>query len=204
MGKTFVSSLILSYWRSQKEDPIYYKPLATGCLEGVMDTEFVSRRSEVRVEHTLIYEPAAAPYAIEEHMDLGEAGLHRILETFVGLKSLNRPLLVEGIGGVSVPLWENYLVSDLIADLDIPALVVGLDFLGTVNHTLLSIGHLQEKGVACLGFVLNQTEDICHATIEKNANLIAKFSGKPHLLTVEYGQKYLNKNEWDSLWSKIK
>jgi dethiobiotin synthetase len=65
--------------------------------------------------------------------------------------------LVEGIGGVAVPLDVDYLVSDFIRDLDLSVLLVARSALGTINHTMLTAEHLRHCGVRVAGVVFNRT-----------------------------------------------
>ena len=62
-----------------------------------------------------------------------------------------RPLVVEGAGGVLVPLTDSVLMADLFADWALPAIIVARTTLGTINHTLLSIEALRARGIAIWG-----------------------------------------------------
>lgn len=66
--------------------------------------------------------------------------------------------VVEGIGGLRVPLADGREVVDLLADLDLPALVVARSGLGTLNHTALTVEALRRRGIPVLGVVLNEYE----------------------------------------------
>ena len=65
------------------------------------------------------------------------------------------PLVVEGAGGVLVPVAANTLMVDLIAGLGLPAILVARSTLGTINHTLLSLEALQRRGIRVAGVILN-------------------------------------------------
>ena len=62
---------------------------------------------------------------------------------------------IEGIGGLMVPLKPDYLVSDLIKDMQLPLIVVSRVTLGTLNHTLLTLKAAQQAGIEIAGIVLN-------------------------------------------------
>ena len=64
-------------------------------------------------------------------------------------------LIVEGAGGVMVPLNENQLMVDLIRYLNLPVLLVARSMLGTINHTLLSLEILRKNGIAVIGVIMN-------------------------------------------------
>jgi malonyl-CoA O-methyltransferase len=64
--------------------------------------------------------------------------------------------VIEGAGGLLVPLTDRgYLLADLIAELELPALIVARSTLGTINHTLLSVEAARARGIPVLGVVLN-------------------------------------------------
>jgi len=66
-------------------------------------------------------------------------------------------LLVEGAGGVMVPISKDYFFSDLIRDMDVPCIIVARTGLGTINHTLLTTSHMRLKGIPVLGIVFNRS-----------------------------------------------
>jgi dethiobiotin synthetase len=67
----------------------------------------------------------------------------------------SRPLVVEGAGGVMVPLNKRALVIDLMVKLRLPVIVIARSGLGTINHTLLSLKALREKKCNILGVIMN-------------------------------------------------
>jgi dethiobiotin synthetase len=87
-------------------------------------------------------------------------------------------LLIEGAGGVAVPLAEDALVADLIAELRVPALIVARSGLGTINHTLLTAALLRQRDIPVAGVVLN---DGCSSaddpSVDSNAELIERYGG---------------------------
>ena len=88
-------------------------------------------------------------------------------------------LLVEGAGGAAVPLTENALVVDLIAQLRMPAIIVSRSTLGTVNHTLLTAEYLKRRNISVVGVILNDSsiqESDNDPSIAMNAALIEQFS----------------------------
>jgi dethiobiotin synthetase len=87
-------------------------------------------------------------------------------------------VLVEGAGGLFVPLGDDWTVADLAADLALPLLVVARAGLGTVNHTTLTVRAARELGLETAGVVLNGPSDESSAT---NARLIERLAGVPVL-----------------------
>jgi dethiobiotin synthetase len=92
-----------------------------------------------------------SPHASAE-IDGVEIDLARILGTSL---PADRPLVIEGAGGLMVPISDRQLMIDLIRELRVPALIVARTGLGTLNHTLLSIAEMRRRGIPILGVVLN-------------------------------------------------
>jgi dethiobiotin synthetase len=93
-------------------------------------------------------------------------------------------LLVEGAGGVMVPLTEQQTVRDLIVYLELPCIVVSRPTLGSVNHTLLTLEALRDQKIQVLAIVLNQTTSALRSEVEKlqiesTSQLIREFSSVP-------------------------
>lgn len=101
----------------------------------------------------------AAPLAAARRAGI-QIDLDRILKEFQALSDRHGILLVEGVGGVVVPLTENQTVLDLIARLALPTLVVGRSLLGGVNHALLTVMALRNRGLSVLGLVLNRPAEL--------------------------------------------
>jgi dethiobiotin synthetase len=86
--------------------------------------------------------------------------------------------LIEGIGGVMVPLDERHTVLDWIAALGAPALLVVGSYLGTLSHTLTAAAALRQRGVAILGIVVSESEQQ-PAPAEDTAAILARFVTAP-------------------------
>jgi len=89
----------------------------------------------------------------------------------IKIPETNNTIIIEGAGGLMVPLNEKEMVVDLIKKLDADVVLVIQNYLGSINHTLLSIELLKQKGVKVLGIIING---------EKNSaseELILNYSG---------------------------
>ena len=117
-------------------------------------------------------------------------------------------LIVEGAGGVAVPLTADEMVVDLIDALDLPALIVARTGLGTVNHTLLTIDYLRRRGIEVLGVIMN---DVPHPTeaqmIIENVEMIERFSAVPVLGVLPWMEAEAEERRdwpvWRERWSQI-
>jgi dethiobiotin synthetase len=81
--------------------------------------------------------------------------LHHILSAREALAARHDCLLIEGVGGVMVPLSADMLVVDLIHHLRLPVLIVARSGLGSINHTLLTVECLERRGIPILGILFN-------------------------------------------------
>ncbi len=166
VGKTLVAGGIAALLRESGIDVGVMKPAESGCRRenGILipaDALFLKEMSGCQDELELIN-----PYALEHPLAPGLAAelekvdirLEVIREAYFTLTSHHEVVLVEGAGGLLVPLTSNLLMVDLVKELGgIPILVVTRTVLGTINHTLLTLYYIQREGMEVLGIVMNQT-----------------------------------------------
>lgn len=150
VGKTVVSAWLLAHL-----DACYWKPVQAG-TEPETDTQTVRRLAELPEDRIV---PEA--YVLKEPMSPHEAarreGISIDMAKLVGPQD-DRLLIVEGAGGLLVPLNETDYVIDLIEDLNLPVVLVARSSLGTINHTLLSLEALRRRGLVVAGVVINGPE----------------------------------------------
>lgn len=153
MGKTLVSS-----WLCLHTGYEYFKPIHTG---DVLDRDSVTvSRLSGRYAHpeNYIYKTGASPHlaaALEnETIELPKLRLPEV-----------NNLIVEGAGGVLVPINKTTLMVDLIRQFNIPTILVSRSTLGTINHTLLSLEALRARSIDILGVIVNGETNInnCNA-----------------------------------------
>jgi len=85
-------------------------------------------------------------------------------------------LLIEGAGGLMVPLTEEFLTIDLIQEMKLPVVLVARASLGTINHSLLSIEACKKRGIDVVGLVLNKADDLEDTIIKDNKEIISHIS----------------------------
>ena len=132
-------------------DGYYFKPVQAGLGEET-DTAVVQRLSALPVQRMLpevwrLNTPASPHLAAERD------GV-TIDPTALNLPTLDRPLIVEGAGGLMVPLTRDVLYIDVFATWHAPVVLCARTALGTLNHTLLSLEALQRRGIPTLGIAL--------------------------------------------------
>jgi dethiobiotin synthetase len=170
VGKTFVASGLLRAFRAKGLSVCPMKPVETGCgtRAGKLfpgDTVRLVRASGAQERISTInpyrFRPSAAP-SVAAELEETIINKRRILSIYNRLIRKYDITIVEGAGGIMVPVYREYLSLDLIKDLGPPVLIVARPGLGTINHTLLTIEIANSRGITILGVIIN------HATSQKS------------------------------------
>ncbi len=165
---TGVGKTVASAWLCLHTGADYWKPVQSGYPPD-RDADEVARLSGARIhpERFLLRLPRS-PFeaAAREGLRLG-------LDDFA-LPKTERPLVIEGAGGVLVPLNEDETMLDLMARLAAPVLVVARTGLGTINHTCLTLQALRARALPVLGVILCGQPD-CEESGQSNAEAIEHF-----------------------------
>ncbi|MDC4226544.1 MAG: ATP-dependent dethiobiotin synthetase BioD [Candidatus Manganitrophus sp.] len=107
----------------------------------------------------------------------------------IGFADSHSFLIVEGVGGLMVPLTAHADVSDLIRLFDLPVLLVARSGLGTLNHTLLTLHHGARLGIRFLGVLFNRTVPSISLADKTNPATLAERTDVPLLGTLSYFKK---------------
>lgn len=169
VGKTLVSAGLLRALRQAGSDAVPMKPVQTGCVRrhGIWvapDLEYSLKAAGLNPTREEL--ARMAPYCFRQpcspHLAARLAGrkisLLRVRSSLRWLQSAHDFVVVEGAGGVLVPLDDKRTMVDMMKTLGLPIVLVARPGLGTINHTLLSIRALRQAGLAVMAVVLNQTE----------------------------------------------
>jgi len=158
VGKSWVSAWAVRSWGAA-----YWKPVQSGTIES-WDADLVRR---IAPSAKIFDSRYALPDPLSPDQAAKRAGLRIALDDFV-LPDHDGPLVVEGAGGVLVPLNERALMVDLMARLGLPILLVAASGLGTINHTLLSLEALRARKLMVAGVILvGPPHPENHAAIER-------------------------------------
>lgn len=178
VGKTVVTAGLVGWLRASGADARAVKPCQTGYPPDD-DAGVVQAACGSDDAATCLWrlEPALAPAvaADRQGVDLDYTTIREGCRDALDASGVG---LVEGIGGLRVPLAGEREVLDLVADLDVPALVVSRSGLGTLNHTALTVDALRGRGVGVLGVVLNEYEGASVAE-RTNPGEIERMTGCP-------------------------
>lgn len=159
VGKTIVTAAIAWNMAQAGKKVAVMKPIQTGTVvSGPTDLEFVQslvgHDSHVEGSCPYMFPDPVAPLVAS--MLSGERiNIKKIKDSYLKLSEENDTVIVEGAGGFLVPILEDYFMSDLALDLDIPIVIVARPNLGTLNHTLLTLESAQKKGLEVAGIVIS-------------------------------------------------
>jgi len=182
VGKTFITALLAKVLVDQGIDVKVQKWVSTGNSKFSEDCVFIYKLLENRSQDTTGFGFDVAPYCLSlpasPHLAAEQAGVtietEVIREAFFRLESSCEILIVEGVGGVLVPLSRAMLLADLVADLNLPALVVARSGLGTLNHTLLTLEVLRHRNIQIVGVLLNSQGGEDSSIVRDNQRTIAE------------------------------
>jgi len=162
VGKTLVASALAAWCRLQGIDVGVMKPIATGARRTISsDARMLAQAAGVGDPWPLInpvcYRDPLAPSVAAQRAHR-PVRLAAVVRAFQELSQRHELLVVEGIGGLLVPLSRRTTVVEVIRLLDLPLLIVARRRLGTLNHTLLTVEHARRAGLAVAGVVLNAAD----------------------------------------------
>ena len=172
VGKTIVSAVLAT-----KLEAHYFKPIQCGLNKmNLKDSEVVkSLSNKVKILNELYFLKKPLSPFVAAKQEKKKIDVNKILQFVKNLKT--KKLVIEGAGGLNVPINSNYLMSDLCQKLNTPLILVSRTKLGTINHTLMSLEVIKKKKINLLGII---------------------FFGKQELETLEtikfFGKKILKKN----------
>jgi len=188
-GKTVFCALLIGRLLKEGKKVAYFKPIQTGCQQNeiagrleVPDPEFVRLKNPIAsVQNTYALKEPATP-ELAARLENTQINFSVIKDDLAELEKKHDFVIIEGAGGLLVPVCEGKTIADLIVHLEVPALLVSANRLGSINHTCLSAFYGQNKGIKLLGFVFNDidlpftAEPTVTPVKESNAQFIVEYS----------------------------
>ena len=158
-GKTHVTGLLLRELRRRGVKAAAFKPIS--CGEGGRNDahiyhELMDREVPLDVINPIHLKHPLAP-SVAAKLERRRINLRVVFSSYRSLITNYEVVLVEGAGGLMVPILDDYYVADLAKALKLPLLVVARLGLGTINHSLLTVRQAQAHGLKVAGIVLNDT-----------------------------------------------
>lgn len=159
IGKTFLTCKLGSFFQKKGLKVAGFKPIASGDRQdAILIKEKLKISEELDLINPVFFDLPLAPYAcvIEQKLQINKKDiLKKITKAYKHFKKNYDIVLVEGVGGIMVPILHNFFVFDLIKELSLPVLLLARANLGTINHTLLSINKLEQEKIDIAGIILN-------------------------------------------------
>ncbi len=196
VGKTFIAAALVRHFAQRSLKVVGMKPVAAGCelVDGEWlseDVQQLRQAANVAAPLALInpyaFEPPIAPHIAAERAGV-EIALPSIVQAYQQLSAMAQMVIVEGVGGVRVPLGPQLDTADLAMALGLPViLVVGMR-LGCINHALLSVEALQARGLTLAGWVANQVDTDMLAQ-QENWQALQQRIAAPCIASVQWGAR---------------
>ncbi len=184
VGKTVIAGALAAVLKKKGIDVGVMKPVATG---GWDDARFLIRAAGVK-DNLFLVNPycLGTPVvpAVAAEIEGVKIDIRKIKNAYEELSKRHDILIVEGVGGLLVPIYKNYLVTDLINELKLPVIIVAKPGLGTINHTLLTIRQAKVSRINVLGVIISNYDDANAGIAEMTAPEVIERIGKVPVLGI--------------------
>jgi dethiobiotin synthetase len=200
VGKTIIAGAVILVIRSLGLRVCGMKPIETGCIKAesrfkdrVLETsggmflkkiadmdDAINSVAPIRLENPLAPFPASEIEGIP-------VDIEKIKRAYAELSKKYDAVVVEGIGGLLVPIQRDYFVLDLAKDFGLPIIIVSRPGIGTINHTLLTVNYAMKEGLNVAGIILNYSRPPENTLAEEtNPEVIRQISPVPILGVFPY------------------
>ncbi len=196
VGKTLVAAALALHLKRRGLSVGVMKPIETGVSPAKERRSDAARlRSIIESEESLgAIRPYTFPLPVAPltaaQADGQTINLETIKKIYRLLSHRYDHLVMEGVGGVLVPITETTMVTDLIKQLRLPVVVVGRSGLGGINHALLTIEALRRKQIPVVALMLNQTQSVRSEMLRiqecSTLDILRKYAGVPVLGPLPY------------------
>lgn len=166
VGKTVVTAALLAALRARGVDAVAMKPVQTGAVRGRSpDLDFIAKAAgwKIPARSYKDYAPYCFPYPASPHLAAERAGTHisvtKLVKQVRALQRRHDSVLVEGAGGVRVPLTRSVDTLEFIKRCSLPAVVVARAGLGTLNHAMLTVDLVLDEARHAALVLSNPTND---------------------------------------------
>ena len=189
VGKTVIAGAIAASMKAHGLDVGVMKPVASGAKE--IENKLVSedavylKRIIDSTDDDALVNPILLKPPIAPTIAASKAGIlidiDKILKAYEALTNKHDFVVVEGVGGLMVPIDDNLFVADLARKMDLALVIVTVDYLGAINHTLLTIEYARSRNLRIKGIVINMLKNGDDLVRE-----IEKYSSVPILGTIPF------------------
>lgn len=203
IGKTFCSSCL--YLGLKDKNGIYYKPVQSGGIKKddklyAPDVISVCEKANIPYQDemvTYVLEPEVSPHLASE-IEGTKIDIDKIREDFKKLKEKYDYIVVEGAGGLHVPIIrDKYYIYDLIREFNFPVVLVSSTKVGSINHTVLTLKSLENLNIPVHGIIFNRVKDDENTKIfeEDNIKEILKNSPIQNYLVIKENEEKIDEKK---------
>lgn len=204
VGKTFFTCALASLLRDNGFHVGVMKPAETGCeqRDGVLFPEDAWQLKQAAgcAEPIEVICPYRLPEPLAPSIAAERAGvkidIEKLLDTYAALNSKYDVTLVEGAGGLLVPLVPSFTFADFARVAKLPLIVVAANKLGVINHLLLTLEHASCKGLSIFGYVLNQMSAESLLAANTNREVLANLTAVPCLGELGHCADVASRKAW--------
>ena len=177
IGKTLISAIL-----TEKLKADYWKPIQSGDLD---TSDSITLGSLISNTQTVIHpESYRLTQPLSPHLSARLDGIDIDLNK-INMPLTNNNLVIEGAGGLMVPLNEKELIIDLIKKLNVEVILVSQNYLGSINHTLLSVNLLKQYEIPIKGIIFNGDENVETEKYIQQYTKIKKLGSVPSLKNID-------------------
>jgi dethiobiotin synthetase len=194
-GKTYIACEIARALKAAGTSTGVMKPICSGGRDDAKKLISASgSRDRIGLVNPVFLKYPLAPL-VSARLSWENISLSTIKRTYREIAKIHDFMVVEGVGGIYVPLKKGYFVFDLIKEFSLPVLVVAKPYLGTINHTLLTVNKLQKEGVKVAGIIISGGNGKTLAE-KSNATILRELTGLPVESIKRNGSINIRKNKW--------
>ncbi|NWF99240.1 MAG: dethiobiotin synthase [Nitrospirae bacterium] len=211
VGKTIISAGLICFLNNLGYRTGAMKPVESGCRiqrftglkttsadilipnDGMFLKKIANMQESVDIITPIRFREPLAPFTASK-IEGKPINIGKIKDAFSRLSKKYELLIVEGIGGLLVPIKKNYYVLDLAKDIGLPLIVVARPSLGTLNHTMLTVNYAIKEGLRVAGIIMNYNKPPENTIAEKtNSDILKKISPVPIIGIFPYLKNKENK-----------
>ena len=189
VGKTYVAAALLADLRRRGVKAAAFKPIACGPggrADAKLYAKLMNNEQPLNVINPVYLRHALAPI-VAARLERTRIDLRKVFADYQSLTTSYDVVLIEGAGGLLVPIKRDYFVADLVREFGSPLVIVARLGLGTINHSLLTVQQARAAGLKIGGIVLNDTTGRRGLAEKTNIVEVPKLCRVPLLGVVSHG-----------------
>lgn len=195
VGKTVIAGAIIKVMQSFGIKACAMKPIESGCgKEGDIlipyDSTFLKQAAHmdepIKQVTPFCFESPLSPLAASE-IEGKKISIDEIKKAYYKLYKSYEAIVVEGVGGLMVPIRKDFYILDLVREFSLPLLIITKPGLGTINHTMLTINAALSAGIEVAGLIINYSRPPENSLAEKtNPQILKEICPVPVIGTFPY------------------